>query len=80
VLTYDALAEGVPADHVVRRVLQTVPLPQVTPRQRAGAGPAAQAAGYAPAAYQPGGYAGQSGGYPADAARPADAESRERSA
>lgn len=36
VLSYDALADGVPADHVVRRVLQSVPLPQVTPRQRAG--------------------------------------------
>ncbi len=36
VLSYDALADGVPADHVVKRILQTVPLPQVTPRQRAG--------------------------------------------
>jgi MoxR-like ATPase len=45
VLSYDALADGVPADHVVKRILQTVPLPQVTPRQRAG--------GYGPAA--PGG-------------------------
>ncbi|PZS02585.1 MAG: ATPase [Pseudonocardiales bacterium] len=34
VLSYDALADGVPAEHVVRRVLQTVPLPQVSPRQR----------------------------------------------
>ncbi|MCZ2829350.1 MoxR family ATPase [Modestobacter sp. VKM Ac-2986] len=42
VLSYDALADGVPADHVVKRVLQSVPLPQVTPRQRAdGFGPAA---------------------------------------
>jgi MoxR-like ATPase len=41
VLSYDALADGVPADHVVKRILQTVPLPQVTPRQRAGGfGPA----------------------------------------
>jgi MoxR-like ATPase len=40
VLSYDALADGVPADHVVKRILQTVPLPQVTPRQRAtGFGP-----------------------------------------
>lgn len=39
VLSYDALADGVPADHVVHRVLQTVPLPQVTPRQRAGGYP-----------------------------------------
>lgn len=36
VLSYDALADAVPADHVIRRVLQSVPLPQVTPRQRAG--------------------------------------------
>jgi MoxR-like ATPase len=45
VLSYDALADGVPADHVVKRIVQTVPLPQVAPRQRAG--------GYGPAA--PGG-------------------------
>jgi MoxR-like ATPase len=36
VLTYDAIADGVPAAHAVRRILQTVPLPQVAPRQRAG--------------------------------------------
>jgi MoxR-like ATPase len=36
VLSYDALADGVPADHVVKRILQTVPLPQVAPRQRSG--------------------------------------------
>jgi MoxR-like ATPase len=36
VLSYDAIADGVPASHAVRRVLQTVPLPQVAPRQRAG--------------------------------------------
>jgi MoxR-like ATPase len=40
VLSYDALADGVPADHIVKRILQTVPLPQVAPRQRAdGRGP-----------------------------------------
>jgi MoxR-like ATPase len=39
VLSYDALADGVPAEHVVRRVLQTIPLPQVSPRQRAGGPP-----------------------------------------
>jgi MoxR-like ATPase len=40
VLSYDALADGVPADHIVKRILQTVPLPQVAPRQRAaGFGP-----------------------------------------
>jgi MoxR-like ATPase len=36
VLSYDAVADGVPASHAVRRVLQAVPLPQVAPRQRAG--------------------------------------------
>jgi MoxR-like ATPase len=40
VLSYDALADGVPADHIVKRIVQTVPLPQVAPRQRAtGQGP-----------------------------------------
>jgi MoxR-like ATPase len=37
VLSYDAIADGVPAAHAIRRVLQAVPLPQVSPRQRAGA-------------------------------------------
>jgi MoxR-like ATPase len=86
VLSYDALAEGVPADHVVRRVLQTVPLPQVTPRQRATGGPAQ--AGYS-AAYQSGGYGYPSGQTPAASgpavpppAAPAapEPDSRERSA
>jgi MoxR-like ATPase len=35
VLSYDALADGVPADHIVKRIVQTVPLPQVAPRQNA---------------------------------------------
>jgi MoxR-like ATPase len=35
VLSYDAVADGIPSAHAVRRVLQTVPLPQVAPRQRA---------------------------------------------
>jgi len=44
VLTYDALADDIPADHIVERVLATVPLPSVAPRQNAvpagvGAGP-----------------------------------------
>jgi MoxR-like ATPase len=39
VLSYDALADGVPVDHVVTRVLQTVPLPQVSARP-VGMGPA----------------------------------------
>ena len=39
VLSYDALADGVPVEHIVNRVLQTVPLPQVSARPQA-AGPA----------------------------------------
>jgi MoxR-like ATPase len=40
VLSYDALADGVPADHIVKRIVQTVPMPQVAPRQNAtGFGP-----------------------------------------
>jgi MoxR-like ATPase len=35
VLSYDAIADSIPSVHAVRRVLQTVPLPQVAPRQRA---------------------------------------------
>jgi MoxR-like ATPase len=33
VLSYDALADGVPVEHVVSRIMQTVPPPQVAPRQ-----------------------------------------------
>jgi MoxR-like ATPase len=33
ILTYDALAEGVTTDDVIRRVLSTVPAPHVSPRQ-----------------------------------------------
>jgi len=32
VLSYDALADGVPVEHIVTRVLQTVPMPQVSAR------------------------------------------------
>ena len=35
VLSYDALADDIPADHVVSRVLASVPLPTVAPRQNA---------------------------------------------
>ncbi len=35
VLSYDALADAVPVDHIVNRVLQTVPLPQVSARPQA---------------------------------------------
>ncbi|HZC73988.1 MAG TPA: MoxR family ATPase [Jatrophihabitans sp.] len=36
VLSYDAVADGIPAGHAIRRILQAVPLPQVAPRQRSG--------------------------------------------
>lgn len=39
VLSYDALADGVPVDHIVNRVLQTIPLPQVSARPQAGPQP-----------------------------------------
>ncbi|ROT29292.1 MoxR family ATPase [Micromonospora sp. HM5-17] len=41
VLSYDALADNIPADHVVDRVMSTIPLPSVAPRQHANppAGP-----------------------------------------
>jgi len=35
VLSYDALADGVPAEHIVDQVLATVPAPSVSPRQHA---------------------------------------------
>jgi MoxR-like ATPase len=50
VLSYDALADGVPADHVVKRIVQTVPLPQVAPRQRSsGFGPSMPGGPHVPA-------------------------------
>jgi MoxR-like ATPase len=61
VLSYDAIADGVPAEHAVRRVLETVALPQVAPRQRSG-GPA-PAPGYPGQSYPgqyPQSYPGQS--------------------
>ena len=50
VLSYDAVADGVPASHAVRRLLQAVPLPQVSPRQRAGGPPPAPPLVYGQAA------------------------------
>ena len=35
VLSYDAVADEVPVDHIISRVLATVPLPQVTARPQA---------------------------------------------
>jgi MoxR-like ATPase len=39
VLSYDAIADGVPATHAIRRVLETVAMPQISQRQRAEAAP-----------------------------------------
>ena len=33
VLSYDALADDIPADHIVARVMSTIPMPSVAPRQ-----------------------------------------------
>jgi MoxR-like ATPase len=38
VLSYDAVADAVPVDHIIGRVLATVPLPQVTARPQAAPG------------------------------------------
>jgi MoxR-like ATPase len=40
VLSYDALADDIPADHIIGRVMATVPLPTVAPRQQAVPAPA----------------------------------------
>ncbi|MEN3611094.1 AAA family ATPase [Plantactinospora sp. ZYX-F-223] len=56
VLSYDALADNIPADHVVDRVMSTIPLPSVAPRQNAtpappnGSGPVLGPASGVPAA------------------------------
>jgi MoxR-like ATPase len=43
VLSYDALADGVPAEHMVDRLMAAVPLPEVSPRQSANHRPVAAA-------------------------------------
>jgi len=43
VLSYDALADGVSAEEIVQRVLASVPLPEVSPRQSADHRPVAAA-------------------------------------
>ncbi|MBB6033859.1 MoxR-like ATPase [Phytomonospora endophytica] len=45
VLSYDALADGVPAEEIVNMVLATVPAPTVAPRQDANARPVTAPAG-----------------------------------
>jgi MoxR-like ATPase len=52
VLSYDALADAVPLDHIITRVLQTVPLPQVSARPQQ-AMPPQQQGHHAPAGVAP---------------------------
>ena len=61
VLSYDALADGVPAERIVQRVLETIPLPTVSPRQQADPRPVS-AGSIGPGSYQ------QPGGWPAPVA------------
>jgi len=72
VLSYDALADGVPADHIVKRVVQSVPLPQVTPRQRSGGfGPGSPGGPMVPGfGGQPNGQPGQFGPPPGQFGQP----------
>jgi len=42
VLSYDALADDVPADQIVARLMSAIPMPSVAPRQHATAGPQPQ--------------------------------------
>lgn len=50
VLSYDALADDVPADQIVGQVLQSVPMPTVAPRQHASPPPAVPVPGQGPPA------------------------------
>ncbi|MGH3663070.1 MAG: AAA family ATPase [Micromonosporaceae bacterium] len=54
VLSYDALADGIPAEQIVARVLATVPPPSVAPRQQADGRPVSPAAGRQPTSPGPG--------------------------
>ncbi len=57
VLSYDAIADSVPAPHIVSRLLQAVALPQVAPRHQPGPSgprPAAPAGGFPRAGFPPG--------------------------
>jgi MoxR-like ATPase len=56
VLSYDALADDVPADHIIGRIMATVPMPQVASRQ-----------GAAPNGHMPGGHPAPAGGVRAGA-------------
>jgi MoxR-like ATPase len=62
VLSYDALADDIPAEHIVDRVLQTVPAPTVAPRQNAvPVGPHGAPMHGAPGRPGPGAMIGQGG-------------------
>jgi MoxR-like ATPase len=65
VLSYDALADGIPAEHIVERVLASVPLPTVTPRQSADPRSVPGQAQLPPHLQQPG------AGWPGQSERPA---------
>src|SRR5205807_8119505 len=52
VLSYDALADDIPADRIIDRVLATIPLPTVAPRQNAA--PPGSPAGPPPPGMAPG--------------------------
>jgi MoxR-like ATPase len=68
VMSYDALADGIPAEYVVDRVLATVPLPTVSPRQSADARHQSYPGqGHPGQARRPGPGNGQSGAVPASA-------------
>src|SRR5262245_52257511 len=51
VLSYDALADDIPADRIIDRVLATVPLPTVTPRQSMASGATPPAGNHRPNSY-----------------------------
>ncbi|MEV0395063.1 MoxR family ATPase [Polymorphospora rubra] len=51
VLSYDALADDIPADHVVNRIMSTIPLPSVAPRQNSAPPQAAPAGPGQPAGW-----------------------------
>ena len=53
VLSYDALADDVPADHIVARIMQSVPMPSVASRQ--GTSPNGHQQQHAPVSGVPGG-------------------------
>jgi MoxR-like ATPase len=55
VLSYDALADNIPADHIVDRVMSIIPLPSVAPRQNASPAPSNGAASGLPLGSTPGG-------------------------